>query len=796
MALAVSNGRAVRDSAGLTSRSQPRVRGAGPMTRLRFAPARRRRAGRRVCRVGAPRHVHTPRVAKPRTYEEKRDPATTNEPFGDAARGEAGGTLVGAFVVHLHDATRRHYDLRVEANGVLASFAVPKGPCLDPTEKRLAIHTEDHPLEYLDFEDVIPEGNYGGGPMIVWDRGTVRYLEGPSERGLVVGKLDMVFSGRKLRGRWALVKLGRSAGRPMREEDAAAWLFFKKRDAYASETDDIEARDRSVLSGLRVGELETRGLTAGRLSTIARSIAGGADACASPFTPPVERSGLSELPGDAPNERAFEPDLDGLRARVERDGDRVILVEHGDPTMRDLSAFYPELVRAARALPAERFALDGTVVTFDAAGLPSLPRLAARAAEIVKGEAHRATLEAPVTLVAQDLVSLDGAWLGAAPYEARRALLCELAAGEGFVQVSTLLPGPWRAARDLARSLGLRRLLVRHRRATLPAAPGEETLRVSEGPTPEIARVDHGSPKAALREVRITNPQKVYFPELGATKGRVIAYYRSVAGALLPHVRGRPVTVVRYPDGVHGKHFFQWNVPPQMPAWMRTVAFKDEEEPERPKRGFLLDDLESLLYVANLGVLPIHVFSCRAASLAMCDYVALDFDVKLASLPAAVALALELRAILDAIGLAGYPKTSGQTGLHVLAPLGAGHGYDTARALVEILGRLLVHRRPDLATMERLPAKRGPRVYVDTVQTGPTRTLVAPYSLRAVPEATVSMPLTWDEVRDDLDPKAYSLDTVPGLVAARTCPMASFAEASPDVGRAVARLAELWAAAR
>ncbi len=738
-------------------------------------------------------------MAKPRTYEEKRDPATTNEPFGDAgAPGEPGGTLVGAFVVHLHDATRRHYDLRVEANGVLASFAVPKGPSLDPAEKRLAIHTEDHPLEYLDFEDVIPEGNYGGGPMIVWDRGAVRYLEGPSERGLVEGKLDMVFTGRKLRGRWALVKLGKSAGRPMREEDASAWLFFKKRDAYASETDDVEARDRSVLSGLRVGELEARDAIAARLSEAAHALAGEGAGAPVAFTAPLERSGLPDGPQGEPlaGERVFEPDLDGLPARVERDGDRVVVLEQGDATRRDLSIFYPELVRAARALPADAFAIDGTVVTFDASGLPSLPRLAARAAEIVKGEAHRATLDAPVTLVAQDLAALGGVSLGAAPFEARRGLLADLVAGEGFVQVSTLLPGPWRTARDLARSLGLRRLLVRHRGATLPPAAGEETLRVSEGPRTEIARVDHGSPKAALREVRITNPQKVYFPELGVTKGGVIAYYRAVAGALLPHVRGRPVTVVRYPDGVHGKHFFQWNVPPQMPSWMRTVAFKDEEEPERPKRGFLLDDVESLLYVANLGVLPIHVFSCRAASLSVCDYIGLDFDVKLASLRAAVALARELHDLLDAIGLVGYPKTSGQTGLHVLVPLGEGHGYDTARALVELLGRLLVHRRPDLATMERLPAKRGPRVYVDTVQTGPTRTLVAPYSLRAVPEATVSMPLTWDEVRDDLDPKAYSLATVPGIVASRRCPMASFADAAPDVGRAVGRLAELWAASR
>lgn len=756
--------------------------------------------------------MHTRDVARPRTYEEKRDASTTNEPFGETAEpslpagpsvarggdaeGGEGGTRVGAFVVHLHDATRRHYDLRVEVSGVLASFAVPKGPSLHPAEKRLALHTEDHPLEYLDFEDVIPDGNYGGGPMIVWDRGAVRFLDGPSERGLADGKLDMVFSGRKLRGRWALVKLGKSASRPMREQDQAAWLLFKKRDAYASETEDLGARDRSVLSGLRVDELEGRDAVAARLAAAARALVGG-DARTEgplPFAAPHERSAL---PGDLPEETlAFEPDLEGLPARLEREGDRVLVLEQGDATLRDLSSFYPELVRAARALPADAFTLDGTVVTFDGSGLPSLPRLAARAAEITRGETHRATLDAPVTLVAQDLLALGGASLATAPYEARRALLGELVADEGFVRVSTLVPGPWRDARALARSLGVRRLLVRRRSATFPPAPGEETLRVSEGPTPEIARVDHGSPKAALREVRITNPQKVYFPELGHTKGDVIAYYRAVAGVLVPHVRGRPVTVVRYPDGVHGDHFFQWNVPPHMPAWMRTVAFKDEEAPERPKRGFLLDDVESLLYVANLGVLPIHAFSCRAASLSVCDYVALDFDVKRASLQAAVVLALELREILEVLGLVGYPKTSGQTGLHVLVPLGEGHGYDTARALVEVLGRLLVHRRPDLATMERLPARRGPRVYVDTLQTGPTRTLVAPYSLRAVPEATVSMPLRWEEVRDDLDPRTYSLATVPSLVAARPCPMASFADEAPDVERAVARLAELWAAAR
>jgi bifunctional non-homologous end joining protein LigD len=291
--------------------------------------------------------------------------------------------------------------------------------------------------------------------------------------------------------------------------------------------------------------------------------------------------------------------------------------------------------------------------------------------------------------------------------------------------------------------------------------------------------------------VRVTNPSKIYFPEKGIEKARVVGYYRAVSSALLPHVSGRPVTVERFPDGIHGKHFFQWNVPPQMPAWMRTLAFKDEVE-GRTKRGFLIDDVASLLYVANLGSIPIHVFSCRAESLAVCNYVAIDFDVKLSSLRVAVKLAHTLRQVLEAIGLRGFPKTSGQTGLHVLVPLGEGHGYDTARALVELLGRLLVHAHPDLATMERAPAKRGAKVYVDTVQTGPTRSLAAAYSLRAVPEATVSTPLEWSDVVPELDPRAFTLETVPKLVESRICPMESFFRVVPDVPTAVRKLADVW----
>lgn len=735
-------------------------------------------------------------MAKPgsRTYEEKRDPARTNEPFGEGAQPSA-RTLVGAYVVHLHDATRRHYDLRVEANGVLASFAIPKGPSLDPGEKRLAIHTEDHPIEYLDFEDVIPEGQYGGGPMIVWDRGTVSYLEGPSELGVRDGKLDMVLVGRKLRGRYALVKL---------KNEPKAWLFFKKRDAYSIEgvlpADDVTRLDRSVLSGLTVAELEGREALgdalvakANGLVTLAPPGLGRYCGETLPFATYTERDTLPEARG-----YAFEAELDGMRARVSKRGDLVSVFAADDPDKRELAGFYPEIVSAMQSLAPSRIVLEGRVVTFDAQGAPSLPRLAERAREIAAGHTHSAMLEAPVTFVVDDLLELGDAQVFRAPLSARRELLTETVRGEGLLRTSPLLPDRAELARKLAVDLGVRRIVAK--RSDAPylresvAAPGDEDrIRLSLGPKTELARIDHGNVTTALREVRITNPQKIYFPENGYSKGQVIAYYRALAPLLLPHVRGRPVTVVRYPDGIHGKHFFQWRVPPRMPPWMRTLAFKDEEEPERPKRGFVLDDVESLLYVVNLGTIPIHVFSSKAESLSQCDYVALDFDVKLSSLRAAVTLAHTLREILEAIGLTGFPKTSGQTGLHVLVPLGRGHGFGTARALVELLGHLLVHAHPNLATMERVPERRGAKVYVDTIQTGPTRTLVAPYSLRAVPEATVSWPLEWDDVVPSLDPTHFTLTTVPGLVAARVCPLSTFESSTPDIPRAVAKLGELWA---
>jgi bifunctional non-homologous end joining protein LigD len=301
---------------------------------------------------------------------------------------------------------------------------------------------------------------------------------------------------------------------------------------------------------------------------------------------------------------------------------------------------------------------------------------------------------------------------------------------------------------------------------------------------PLSSRSPHSS-----RRVVLTNQDKVFWPKEGYTKGDVIRYYEAVSTVLLPHLRDRPVVLVRYPDGIEGKSFFQWNVPFGFPAWVKHLPLDSKEEGETSKRRvFLANDLDSLLVLANLGSIPIHVLACRATTQQACDFCTLDFDVGKSTLPNGVTLALTLRDILERIGLRGYPKTSGQHGLHVLIPLGPGVSFDTAQALNTLLGRLVAAEHPGIATLERVVEKRGTKVLIDIGQTGRHRTIVAPYSVRAFPGATVSTPLRWDEVTAELDPSRFTIRTVPERIAAVGDLARGVLEDAPDIRAAIGKL--------
>jgi bifunctional non-homologous end joining protein LigD len=300
-----------------------------------------------------------------------------------------------------------------------------------------------------------------------------------------------------------------------------------------------------------------------------------------------------------------------------------------------------------------------------------------------------------------------------------------------------------------------------------------------------------GSPKGLETRVALTNLDKVFWPDDGFTKGDLIDYYAAISDTLLPHLRDRPVMLVRYPDGITGKNFYQWNVPKGTPDWLQTLVLRDEERDGKNVATFLVDSADALMHIANLGCIPLHVLACRRQTLEHCDFLTIDFDLGEQPLHQGVRLALSLREILNELELPGYPKTSGQSGLHVLIPLGPGISFDTAKALVELIGRVLQLRHSDVATMERRVSERRGRVYIDTGQTGRSRTIVAPYSVRAYPGASVSTPLYWEEVHMALDPRLLTMFTVPGRAADRGDPMESMLRETPNIPQAVARLGKL-----
>jgi bifunctional non-homologous end joining protein LigD len=883
-------------------------------------------------------------------YRDKRDPTRTNEPFGAERINSARETWRGDFVVHQHGARRMHWDLRLEMGGTLTSFAVPRGPSLDPVDKRLAVQTEDHPIEYLDFEDVIPEGNYGAGPMIVWDIGRVQYLEQPPEIGEQTGKIDFLLFGQKLKGRYALVLTGKS--KDAESSGQRQWLLLKKQDSYCRPGEDVTVRQpHSVLSGLSIEQL-------GQKREIARALEDEAAALgakpgrihSAELVPMLCSTKGGEL---AEKGRIYELKLDGVRIVAHKQTDGVALRYR---SLRPAARNYPEVARAVRALAPDELVLDGEIVTFDEQGRPSFQRLAPRIQARRPVDVNQARINSPINYIVFDLLQLGPYDLRPLPLVERKRLLKKLLPGRGVIWVNDHVPDDGRALFEwcrrerlegvvskLARSAyrpgplrtqdwiklkaaredefvivgyvsgkGSRQRLGALELATFDGASWVYRGRVGSGladgviddllarieplrretdpalgePLPFqgqryyveprlVARVEylewtrdkrlrmavflglrediapedcraappHGEPVDSAREdteehpasapsasaredmdgaepaaqlprpaaeaasrpagearpapddkpfrVVLSNREKVFWPDEGYTKGDMLDYYAAISDTLLPHLRERPVMLVRYPDGINGKSFYQWNVPRGTPDWIRTLALRDEERDGKTVATFLVDSADALLHIVNLGCIPLHVLACRRQTLELCDFLTIDFDLGGQPLHVGVKLALSLRDLLAELELTGYPKTSGQTGLHVFIPMGPGVSFDTAKALVELIGRLLQLRHADISTMERRVSERRGRVYIDTGQTGRSRTIVAPYSVRAYRGASVSTPLFWEEVHMALDPRQLTMFTVPTRVLERGDPMEGLLAARPDIPRAVARLGQL-----
>lgn len=867
------------------------------------------------------------------TYREKRSLDRTPEPTGAVSGGS--GRL---FVIHKHAARHLHFDLRLEMDGVLRSWAVPRGPSYDMADKRLAVLVEDHPIEYGDFEGVIPEGNYGAGGVILWDRGRWTAIEDPVE-GLRKGKLLFRLDGYKLHGNWTLVKL---------KKGEREWLLIKERDSYMT-PGGRPVPEGSVLSGRLVEDVKSgRDIETPLLATLPKEAVKRAVSAAG-----VELM-LCET-ADAPFSKPgwiFELKMDGYRVLAEKDGAEVRLRSRNG---NDLTRSFPELARSIAALPFSHVIIDGEVVALDEAGRPSFGRLQQRARISRPIDVRRAEVELPVSFFAFDLLALGPFDLRALPLLKRKALLKQVVPtvgavryldhieqeGKGFYEqvermgleglVAKRADSPYRSGRspswlklraaktaDLVvigftapkgsraaigafhvghyvdgrlRYCGrvgsgftdkalevLREELEAERRKTPPAIgiPGDakgstwvEPRRVAEvrftewtkegllrqpvfvrwredkapqecvadasdagpvsgkrgrrrtgvgasagrghaPPTPRPA--DTTPPARAGRKtgqpnhltdqppgrptaqppgripILLTNLTKTYWPEDQYTKGDLVEYYRAISPWLLPYLRDRPVVLTRYPDGIHGKSFYQKDAPPSTPDWVRTEPIWSEDA-GREIRYIVCDDLDTLLFLANLGSIPLHLWPSRVGSLEQPDWCVVDLDPKEAPFSDVITIAKALHQLCDDAGLPVCIKTTGKSGLHVMIPLGGQCTWEETKNLGELLARLVIREHGKIATITRTIRSRGAKVYLDYLQNRRGQLIAAPFCVRPEVGAPVSMPLLWKEVGGKLDPKQFTIQNAPArMKKLKEDPVLPILKLKPDLASAIGRL--------
>jgi bifunctional non-homologous end joining protein LigD len=746
-------------------------------------------------------------MATLRDYRRKRDPKATPEPFGSKKRDKE-----PIFVVQRHDARRLHYDFRLERDGALASWAVPKGIPLEPGQRALAVHVEDHPLEYADFEGEIPKGNYGAGTVEIWDRGTYELVEEKKDGGLTVH-----LHGQRLEGTWTLVP-AKLDGNPKN------WLLLRKRDATAEQPQRGRRRYKSMLATL-----------------------------------------AKELPrGDG---WLYEVKWDGYRAIAYVRGGEVEFVSRND---NDLTPRFPTVKRALeRAVRTPDCVLDGEICALDDEGratfsamqqgkpdthyvyvvfdvlevdgepiveLPLVERrerlaqlLDARKADIQISETFEdgeRLLEAAKQQRYEGVIAKKAdsryepgrrtsQWLKIKTHSRQEFVIAGYTKGQGrragrfgSLVLGTYEGGELRYVGNVGTGFTdgeidkLLKLLKPLERADSPFAEVPKMPKVRKGdvawveprlvaevqfvewthdghlraPSYQGLREDK-APEQVHREeplpneirkgkrvLRLSNLDKLFWPEEGITKGDLIRYYRDVAPALVPHLKGRPFTMKRYPDGWKGKFFFQKDAPTHMPDWIKraeiTVTTRDSPRQRRRIQAPIVEDELGLLWMANMGCIDCNTWYSRIDKPDRPDWVLFDLDPSPdVGFAETVEVALLVKQALDALALVSFPKTSGSEGMHVLVPIDRRSTYADTRRFAEIVAGAIARSHPGLATTEWTKAKRR-GVLIDANQNGEGKTIASAYSVRPKAGAPVSTPLRWEEVDESLDPAAFTMDVV------------------------------------
>jgi bifunctional non-homologous end joining protein LigD len=741
-------------------------------------------------------------------YREKRNPRKTPEPF-EAGSGERSPLPV--FVVQRHDARRLHYDFRLERDGALASWAVPKGVPVEAGARALAVHVEDHPLEYATFHGEIPKGQYGGGTVEIWDSGTYELLE--EKRN---GQLTVLLHGTRLTGRWTLVP-ARLDGK---EEN---WLLIKGHDeaedivqgeyrpmlatqeAYVPRgegwTFEVKFDGYRALAYIRGGECKLvsrngNDLT-GRFADVAKALV---KAVRSPNAvvdgevariDTTGRTSFSELQQGSGQLVYYAFDL------LELDGKPLV-----DLPLHERKAQLQKLIDLRTGSVAVSEGFDDGDALFEVARAQNLEGIIAKridspyksgrrtrdwlklktentdefvVAGYTAGAGRRAGTFGALVLGAHEgggLRYVGNVGTGFDDAEIRKllALMKPLHRDvppfaevpkmprirKGDVQwveprlVAQVRYGEWTHDGRLRHPayLGLRD----DKDAAEVTAPA-----TAEAPLPSVIR-------KGKRELKLSNLDKPFWPEEGITKGDLLRYYRDIAPVLVPHLKDRPFTMRRYPHGAYSEAFFQKDAPKHMPEWISTFhANVSQRDSGRTKRWIdfpLVNDELALLWMVNMGCIDMNAWYSRVDKPDRPDFVLFDLDpTPEVPWPQTIEVALILKELLDALELVSFPKTSGGKGFHVLVPLDRRSTYADSRQFAEIAAGAIARAHPKLATTEWSKARRR-GVLIDSNQNGEGKTIASVYSVRPKPNAPVSTPLRWDEVDAKLDPADYTMPVV------------------------------------
>ncbi|MBF6610050.1 MAG: DNA ligase D [Chryseobacterium sp.] len=806
-------------------------------------------------------------------YNKKRNFDDSPEPKGKSR--ESKTTL--KFVVQRHAASHLHYDLRLEMEGVLKSWAVPKGPSMNPEDKRLAMMTEDHPYEYKDFEGSIPAGNYGAGEMEIWDSGTYEpeeKIKGKSDdlvmrTALHKESLKFKLNGEKLKGGFALVKIKNS-----KQENA--WLLIKHKDEFAT-SDPYDAEELTDEGSKVTAYLEKKNQKKdNRKTNTLKSYKNYAPSLAragkvSDYIVPMLAK-IAKEPFDDKN-WAFEIKWDGYRAVADLRKEPQLYSRNGIDFSKKFKKIYNHL-----KLQDHEMVVDGELVAYDHTGKPNFQLLQQigdhpnlnvvyqvfdiiwlnghsteqlsylQRKELLKDALkesdyiryHDYVLEngkeffklAEQTglegIIAKNIESTysrgvrTSEWLKIKTLQTEEVLICGFTEPQGSRKyfgsliLGTFIDGKLTFSGHAGTGFSDRSLKELHQlmtpliRKTSPFEKIPKTNGAATWISPELVaeikyteqtkdgifrhpvflhlREDKSAedlkpivsekmdPKPTLKpkivkekkdiqkkigkhEVKLTNQNKIYFPKDELTKGDVVAYYQSVANYILPHLKDRPQSMNRFPNGIDGMSFYQKDAADETPDWVETQEIFSESN-EKNISYILCNDAATMAYLNNLGCIDLNVWTSRTQNLENPDYLVLDLDPsEKNTFDDVIETALTVKKILDIADIEGYSKTSGSSGIHIYIPMGAKYSFDQVKDFAHILMQMVQKELPDLTTLERSLQKRDKsKIYLDYLQNRRGQTLASVYSIRPKNGAPVSMPLEWKEVKPGLKPTDWNIE--------------------------------------